>query len=102
MSTTITLIPGDGIGPNITEATVRVLDAGGADLGLQPHGRIARQQQFEGIATFKAREIVARRRARRRAQERRVFPASKRESDPFPSSRSATSSAKRHRSDWAG
>ena len=32
MSTTITLIPGDGIGPNITEATIRVLDAGGADL----------------------------------------------------------------------
>ncbi|MCU0625752.1 MAG: isocitrate/isopropylmalate family dehydrogenase [Gemmatimonadaceae bacterium] len=32
MSTTVTLIPGDGIGPDITEATVRVLDAAGADL----------------------------------------------------------------------
>ena len=32
MSTTVTLIPGDGIGPDITEATVRVLDAAGADI----------------------------------------------------------------------
>ena len=32
MSTTVTLIPGDGIGPDITEATIRVLDAVGADL----------------------------------------------------------------------
>jgi isocitrate dehydrogenase (NAD+) len=30
MSTTVTLIPGDGIGPDITDATVRVLDAAGA------------------------------------------------------------------------
>ncbi len=29
---TITLIPGDGIGPSITEATLRVLDAAGAEL----------------------------------------------------------------------
>ncbi len=32
MSRTITLIPGDGIGPEVTEATRRVLDAAGADL----------------------------------------------------------------------
>jgi isocitrate dehydrogenase (NAD+) len=32
MSTVVTLIPGDGIGPSITEATVKVLDAVGADL----------------------------------------------------------------------
>ena len=32
MSTTVTLIPGDGIGPDITDATVRVLDAAGADI----------------------------------------------------------------------
>jgi len=31
-STTITLIPGDGIGPEVTEATRRVLDAAGAEL----------------------------------------------------------------------
>ena len=32
MTTTVTLIPGDGIGPDITEATIRVLAAVGADL----------------------------------------------------------------------
>ncbi len=32
MPTTVTLIPGDGIGPDITDATVRVLDAAGADI----------------------------------------------------------------------
>ncbi|HEX6059998.1 MAG TPA: isocitrate/isopropylmalate family dehydrogenase [Gemmatimonadaceae bacterium] len=32
MATPVTLIPGDGIGPNITDATVRILDAAGADL----------------------------------------------------------------------
>ncbi|MFW5947658.1 MAG: NAD-dependent isocitrate dehydrogenase, partial [Gemmatimonadota bacterium] len=32
MSPPITLIPGDGIGPSITGATLRVLDAAGADL----------------------------------------------------------------------
>ena len=32
MSTPITLIPGDGIGPGITEATVRILEAAGADI----------------------------------------------------------------------
>ncbi|HUE76932.1 MAG TPA: isocitrate/isopropylmalate family dehydrogenase [Longimicrobiales bacterium] len=37
MSTTITLIPGDGIGPSITEATLRVLDAAGADLDYDRH-----------------------------------------------------------------
>jgi isocitrate dehydrogenase (NAD+) len=29
--TTVTLIPGDGIGPEVSNATVRVLDAAGAD-----------------------------------------------------------------------
>jgi isocitrate dehydrogenase (NAD+) len=32
MPTVVTLIPGDGIGPDITEATVRVLEASGADI----------------------------------------------------------------------
>ena len=32
MATEITLIPGDGIGPSITEATVQVLEAAGAEL----------------------------------------------------------------------
>ncbi len=30
MATPVTLIPGDGIGPNITDATLRILDAAGA------------------------------------------------------------------------
>ena len=32
MPTKVTLIPGDGIGPSITEATLRILAAAGADL----------------------------------------------------------------------
>ena len=32
MSNRVTLIPGDGIGPEVTEATLRVLDAAGADI----------------------------------------------------------------------
>ncbi len=32
MSTVVTLIPGDGIGPSITEATLKVLTAAGADI----------------------------------------------------------------------
>ncbi len=32
MSTPVTLIPGDGIGPSIADATVRVLEAAGADI----------------------------------------------------------------------
>ena len=37
MSTPITLIPGDGIGPSITDATLRVMDAAGADLVYDRH-----------------------------------------------------------------
>src|SRR2546430_13825276 len=32
MSRQVTLIPGDGIGPSITAATVRIVEASGADL----------------------------------------------------------------------
>jgi isocitrate dehydrogenase (NAD+) len=35
--TTVTLIPGDGIGPEVSQATVRVLDAAGADLEWERH-----------------------------------------------------------------
>ena len=37
MSTTITLLPGDGIGPEVTGATVRVLEAVGADFDWESH-----------------------------------------------------------------
>ena len=42
----ITLIPGDGIGPGITEATVRILEAAGAD--------IAWDRQLAGMAAVSA------------------------------------------------
>jgi len=35
--TTVTLIPGDGIGPEVSNATVRVLDAVGADIEWERH-----------------------------------------------------------------
>lgn len=37
MSTRITLIEGDGIGPEVTSATVRVLEATGVDFEWEPH-----------------------------------------------------------------
>lgn len=37
MSQTITVLPGDGIGPEVTQATLRVLDAAGADLDYEFH-----------------------------------------------------------------
>lgn len=37
MSQTITVLPGDGIGPEVTKATLRVLDAAGADLQYEFH-----------------------------------------------------------------
>ncbi len=37
MPQTVTLIPGDGIGPDITESVVRILDAVGADIAWDRH-----------------------------------------------------------------
>ena len=37
MTHTITLIPGDGIGPEVTEAVVRILKASGASIEWEPH-----------------------------------------------------------------
>jgi isocitrate dehydrogenase (NAD+) len=37
MTRTITLLPGDGIGPEVTAATVRVLEAAGARFEWEPH-----------------------------------------------------------------
>jgi isocitrate dehydrogenase (NAD+) len=47
MSRTITVIPGDGIGPEVTDATLKVLAAAGADLeyDMQQAGLIALQEQ---------------------------------------------------------
>ncbi len=46
VSIPVTLIPGDGIGPSITEATVRLVDASGAD--------IAWDRQLAGMAAVTA------------------------------------------------
>ena len=47
MSRTITVIPGDGIGPEVTDATLAVLDAAAADLeyDIQQAGLIALKEQ---------------------------------------------------------
>jgi len=37
MKHTITLIPGDGIGPEIVAATVRVIEASGVDIEWETH-----------------------------------------------------------------
>ena len=36
MPTPVTLIAGDGVGPSIADATVRVLEAAGADIAWDP------------------------------------------------------------------
>jgi isocitrate dehydrogenase (NAD+) len=45
---TITLIPGDGIGPEVTAATVRVLEAAGADIEWEPHAAGAEALALHG------------------------------------------------------
>ena len=37
MKHTITLIPGDGIGPEVTNAVVKVLETAGLDVEWEPH-----------------------------------------------------------------
>ncbi len=44
MPHTITLIPGDGIGPEVTEAVLRILDASGVS--------ITWERQLAGVAAF--------------------------------------------------
>ncbi len=48
MSQTITVLPGDGIGPEVTKATLRVLDAAGADLDYEFHTAGAEAVAAEG------------------------------------------------------
>src|SRR6185503_8979610 len=45
MTHTITLIPGDGIGPEVTEAVVRILNATGVSFDWEPH--------LAGVLAFK-------------------------------------------------
>jgi isocitrate dehydrogenase (NAD+) len=48
---TITLIPGDGIGPEVTDAVVRILEVSGAELQWEHHeaGVIALEQKGESL-----------------------------------------------------
>ena len=46
MTHTITLIPGDGIGPEVTEAVVRILKAPGVSIEWETHLR-RRTARFE-------------------------------------------------------
>ena len=48
MSTTITVIPGDGIGPEVTDATLEILDAAGADLEYD--------RQLAGVVALEQRQ----------------------------------------------
>ncbi len=56
MARTITLIPGDGIGPEVTEATVRVLEASGAEFEWERH--IAGLEAFEATGTPLPEELL--------------------------------------------
>ena len=49
MKHTITLIPGDGIGPEIVAATVRVIEASGVDVAWETH--ILGSQALEKFGT---------------------------------------------------
>jgi isocitrate dehydrogenase (NAD+) len=45
---TITLIPGDGIGPEVTDAVVKVLEAAGLDIAWEPHAAGVRALEQHG------------------------------------------------------
>jgi isocitrate dehydrogenase (NAD+) len=65
MSQTVTLIPGDGIGPGITEATVRIMEAAGADITWDRHyAGVAAVEEFhtpipdETLASIRAHRVA--------------------------------------------
>ena len=63
MKTQVTLIPGDGIGPSISHATVRILDAAGAaiewDTQLAGMAGVARCGEFVGARATSRRSRSA-------------------------------------------
>src|SRR3954462_7147622 len=56
MTHTITLIPGDGIGPEVTEAVVRILKASGVEIDWEPH--VAGVRAFERTGEALPVELV--------------------------------------------
>lgn len=57
VTTTVTLIPGDGIGPEVTASAVRVLEAAGADVEWERH--IAGSEALAQTGDPLPREVVA-------------------------------------------
>ena len=56
MTHTITLIPGDGIGPEVTDAVVRILKASGVSIDWEPHA--AGVDAFERTGTALPVELI--------------------------------------------
>lgn len=52
MSHYVTLLPGDGIGPEVTEATIQVLDASGVDIEWDRHDVIGQTAVDQGRAAL--------------------------------------------------
>ena len=79
MAQTITVIPGDGIGPEVTDATLTVLKAAGADLeyDMQQAGLIALQEQRNPLpkSTLESAEAMVRAFTRTMAPSRCASPA---------------------------
>jgi isocitrate dehydrogenase (NAD+) len=50
MTHTITLIPGDGIGPEVTDAVIRILKASGVSIEWEPHSAGVEAFQRTGLA----------------------------------------------------
>ena len=80
--TTITLLPGDGIGPEVTEATVRVLDAAGADLEYERHLAGAAAVAAQGSHLTEEVEACLRRSAKAIPED--VLATLRRTGNPLP------------------
>ena len=72
MTHTITLIPGDGIGPEVTEAVVRILEAAGRLDRMGAHQRRRRRVRAHGQALpVELIDSIRRTKSRSRARSRR-------------------------------
>jgi len=56
MTHRITLIPGDGIGPEVTKATVRILEATGVKFEWEPF--MAGAEAFERYREYIPKELI--------------------------------------------
>ena len=75
MTHTITLIPGDGIGPEVTEAVVRMLEASGVSIEWERHvagvlavrAHRARRCRDELLESIRRNKVALKGRSRRRS-----------------------------------